>query len=162
MSPERRSGPAGSGGRDVRRSGGSVPAGRSGKARRKSTTRQSRCGDGATSEPSLDRNKHRKGKTGEAAKTKATVKVRLTNRYGLHMRPAKEVVELANSFPCDISLIAGGREVDAKSILALIGLGAECGDEITVQTEGRRAEEAAAKLGEMLGALPELHGEAVD
>jgi phosphotransferase system HPr (HPr) family protein len=78
------------------------------------------------------------------------------------MRPAKDVVKLANSFPCNISLVTDGREVDAKSILALIGLGAECGAEMTVRANGVRAEEAAARLGEMLASLPELHGEPAD
>ena len=86
----------------------------------------------------------------------------LTNRYGLHMRPAKQVVELANSFPCDISLISNGHDADAKSILSVIGLGAECGDEVVVRSRGERAGEAAEALGSMLASLPELYGEPED
>lgn len=91
-----------------------------------------------------------------------TVTVQLRNRYGLHMRPAKQVVELANSFPCEIDLLAKGQEVDAKSILGIIGLGAECGDRVTVRARGAMAEEAARAVGEFLAALPELHGEPAD
>jgi phosphocarrier protein len=78
------------------------------------------------------------------------------------MRPAKEVVELANSFPCDVMLACGGREVDAKSILEVIGLGAECGDEVLVRASGRRAGEAAEAVASRLESLPELHGEPDD
>ena len=91
-----------------------------------------------------------------------TLTVTLTNRYGLHMRPAKRVMEVANGFPCDVDLVANGQEVDAKSILGIIGLGAECGDEVTVRARGPQATEAAEALGELLSSLPELHGEPRD
>jgi len=91
-----------------------------------------------------------------------TLTVTLTNRYGLHMRPAKRVMELANGFRCDVDLVANGQEVDAKSILGIIGLGAECGDEVTVRARGPQATEAAEALGELLSSLPELHGEPRD
>ena len=86
----------------------------------------------------------------------------LTNRYGLHMRPAKQVMELANSFPCEVDLVAKGQEVDAKSILGIMGLGAECGDEVTVRARGERAAEAVEAIAKLLASLPELHGEPRD
>lgn len=82
----------------------------------------------------------------------------LPNRYGLHMRPAKELVELANSFPCEITLAAKGRAVDAKSILGVIGLGAECGEEVEVRARGVRAKEAARAVAAFLASLAELQG----
>lgn len=91
-----------------------------------------------------------------------SVTVILSNRYGLHMRPAKRVMEIAHGFPCEIDLLAKGQEVDAKSILGIIGLGAECGDEIAIRARGPKAREAAEALGELLSALPELHGEPRD
>jgi phosphocarrier protein HPr len=83
----------------------------------------------------------------------------LTNRYGLHMRPSKELVQMANRFPCEIVVEAEGQEVDAKSILGLIGLGAECGASVAVRARGERAGEAVKEIVEMLESLPELHGE---
>ena len=91
-----------------------------------------------------------------------SVTVVLSNRYGLHMRPAKRVMELACGFPCGIDLLAKGQEVDAKSILGIIGLGAECGDEVTIRARGPKAREAAEALGKLLSSLPELHGEPRD
>jgi phosphocarrier protein len=88
--------------------------------------------------------------------------ITLTNRYGLHMRPSKQVVELANTFPCDIILVSDGQEVDAKSILGLIGLGAECGTSIVLRARGERSAQAVAEIGGLLESLPELHNEPRD
>ncbi len=90
------------------------------------------------------------------------IEIRLSNRYGLHMRPAKQTVELANSFPCELSLVAKGQDVDAKSILGIIGLGAECGDEVVVRARGPGAEVAAKSLARLLGSLAEIGGEPED
>jgi len=92
----------------------------------------------------------------------AATTVILSNRYGLHMRPSKQVVELANEFPCDIVLISDGQEVDAKSILGLIGLGAECGSPVEIRARGERASEAVTEIGGLLESLPELHNEPRD
>ena len=69
------------------------------------------------------------------------------------MRPAKKLVELANSFACEMSIVAKGRDSDAKSILAIIGLGAECGDEVEIRAEGPQAREAAEAVEELLDSL---------
>ncbi|MHC4247656.1 MAG: HPr family phosphocarrier protein [Planctomycetota bacterium] len=91
-----------------------------------------------------------------------SVTVVLSNRYGLHMRPAKRVMEVAHGFRSEIDLLANGQEVDAKSILGIIGLGAECGDEVTIRARGPDAKEAAEALADLLSSLPELHGEPRD
>ena len=132
------SGRRGPEGRDNRQSG------RRGKARPKDKGRVPARKVGTTGSPD------------DAATTGATRAVTLTNRYGLHMRPAQVIVELANSFPCDIDLVVNGRAVDAKSILALIGLEAACGDEVLIEARGERADEAVAGLGDLLVSLPEF------
>ncbi len=83
----------------------------------------------------------------------------LPNKHGLHMRPAKHLVELANSFPCEITLVTKGQDADAKSILSVIGLGAECGDEIEVRARGPQAKEAAGAVADLLTSLAEMQGE---
>ena len=95
----------------------------------------------------------------DEAAAEASASAVLRNRYGLHMRPAKQVVELANTFPCEISLLVDGRDADAKSILGVIGLAAECGEEVVVRARGDGADEAARRLADVLTNLPELHGE---
>jgi len=128
---------------DGERAGGGTPDGRGGSRPEKDPDAGSASGpDGSALEHSMT--------------------VVLSNRYGLHMRPAKRVMELANGFDCDVDLVANGQEVDAKSILGIIGLGAECGDEVTVRARGPGATEAAEAVGKLLSSLPELHGEPRD
>ncbi len=86
----------------------------------------------------------------------------LTNRYGLHMRPAQEVMKLAYGFPCEIELVAKGLKADAKELLNIMMLGAECGDEVTIRAHGLMATEAVEALAKLLASLPELHGEPRD
>jgi phosphocarrier protein HPr len=61
--------------------------------------------------------------------------VTIGSKVGLHARPA--------------SLFA--KAVNAASLLSLLTLGAEFGDEVTLSAEGEGAETALDELAEMLG-----------
>jgi len=74
----------------------------------------------------------------------------LENQYGLHARPAAEFVELANTFPCDVFIIRDSEEVNGKSIMGLMMLGAEKGTRLVIKAIGDGAEEAAARLVELV------------
>ncbi len=90
--------------------------------------------------------------------SRAKVVVTLVNKHGLHMRPARQVEELANSFPCEITLVVKGLDVDAKSLLDIMMLAAERGDEVEVSARGPKAREAAEALGKLLATLPDTYG----
>jgi len=68
------------------------------------------------------------------------------HEVGLHARPASLFVETAKKFACDIEAIYDGREVNAKSVLGILTLGAGQGAEIMVRAEGDDAEEALEAL----------------
>ncbi len=70
----------------------------------------------------------------------------IQNRTGLHARPAKVLVNLAKQFKSDISLQHGAKRVNAKSMVSVLTLGAVCGSEITLQTNGLDEEKAIAEL----------------
>ncbi len=70
----------------------------------------------------------------------------IQNRLGLHARPAAELVKLAGQFRSEISIGKDGMWVNAKSILGVMTLAAECGSEVTVRAEGTDAREAIAAL----------------
>jgi phosphotransferase system HPr (HPr) family protein len=72
---------------------------------------------------------------------------RLEHQLGLHVRPAKQIVEAAKTFACDIALEKDGKRANAKSLVAVLSLGAKYGEEITVIAEGERAEEAQRMIG---------------
>lgn len=75
---------------------------------------------------------------------KATVKV--TNKVGLHARPAALFVQEAMKHSSKITVLAGGRTADAKSILQVLALGVKCGQEIGIVAEGADESVALEKL----------------
>jgi phosphocarrier protein len=77
-----------------------------------------------------------------------TVELNLTvrNKMGLHARPAAMIVSTANKFPCDVTLLKDGQNVNGKSIMGVLMLAAALGSTITVRTEGEQAKECADAL----------------
>ncbi len=69
----------------------------------------------------------------------------------LHARPAGALAVAAGRFASAVSVTAGARSVDAKSVLGVIGLGATIGQQVTVSADGPDAEEAVAALITILG-----------
>lgn len=69
---------------------------------------------------------------------------------GIHARPAGLFVKEAASFPCAVTISKGDKEVDAKRIFGVMGLGVKCGEEITIRMDGEREEEALEALGKFL------------
>lgn len=70
----------------------------------------------------------------------------ITDKEGIHARPAGELVKLAKTFTSTVSVIKEAKKADAKKVFGLMGLGAKQGMEITVQVEGDDEEAAAAAL----------------
>ena len=66
----------------------------------------------------------------------------ITNKHGLHARPAAQFVKIAGKFTSDIKVIKDGLEVNGKSIMGIMMLAAEPGSEIILLIEG--ADEQAA------------------
>lgn len=63
-------------------------------------------------------------------------KTEINNRLGLHARAAAKLVHLAGRFESDVILEKDGDQVDAKSILGLLQLGAAKGSSVKVRCEG--------------------------
>ena len=70
--------------------------------------------------------------------------VKITNKLGLHLRAAAVLVQTASSFESDIHLRKGDVEVDAKSIMGVLGLEAAQGTELKIIAQGSD-EEAAVR-----------------
>ncbi len=77
---------------------------------------------------------------------------------GLHIRPAAAVAQAAAAYASDVRFCYGGREVDGKSVLDLLTLGAAPGTTVELVVIGADAEEAADHIArvwhEVLGASP--------
>lgn len=75
--------------------------------------------------------------------------VRVTNSEGVHARPADLISKLANRYRCRVSISKGTLKIDAKSILSILTLVAECGTELVIEAEGPDAQEALAGIAEL-------------
>jgi len=72
----------------------------------------------------------------------AEVTVPLTNKIGLHARPAAMVARAMTQLDARVTVRFGGATADGRSVLALMGLGARGGDEVHVSATGPQADEA--------------------
>ena len=69
---------------------------------------------------------------------------------GLHARPAAKFVKTAKGYSSDIVVIKDGTEVNAKSSLRLMTLGAKHGDKITIRANGDDEEAAVEALADLI------------
>jgi phosphotransferase system HPr (HPr) family protein len=76
----------------------------------------------------------------------------------LHARPAGALAVAAGQFASAVSVTAGARTVDAKSVLGVMGLGATSGQRVTVTADGPDAEEAVAALIAIIGDATRVGG----
>jgi phosphotransferase system HPr (HPr) family protein len=74
----------------------------------------------------------------------------LTLAGDLHARPAGQIAVAAAKFSSAVSLAVGSRTADAKSVLAVMGLGATSGQVVAVSADGPDAQEAVAVIAEIL------------
>jgi phosphocarrier protein len=74
------------------------------------------------------------------------ITMQIRNKVGLHARPAALFVQEANKYRCDIRVKKDDLEVNAKSILSILTLGADQGSSITILAEGEDADDALQAL----------------
>ena len=74
----------------------------------------------------------------------------ITNKVGLHLRPARSLVQTAAQFQSKIVVLFAGKTANAKSIMGVMKLGVSMGDSIVVQAEGEDAEQAIAALTDLV------------
>lgn len=92
------------------------------------------------------------GTTGADAGPAVTRTLVLRNKVGLHARPAALLARLVSGFDAEVTV----NGVDARSVLALMGLGLEMGDAMDVRAQGAAA---AAAVDAVTGAVAEGFGE---
>jgi phosphotransferase system HPr (HPr) family protein len=84
-----------------------------------------------------------------------TAEVRLPDGVDLHARPAADFVRAAMTFEAELWVAAGEREVDAKSLLSILALGARRGSTLTLRAEGPDAGAAIEALAAHVAGLHE-------
>jgi phosphotransferase system HPr (HPr) family protein len=80
----------------------------------------------------------------------AELRLVVVDPSGLHARPAARFVQAASRFSSRIVIREDGREADAKSLIALLGLTIRPSSQITLAADGPDAEEALTALAEEL------------
>ncbi|MBR0596487.1 HPr family phosphocarrier protein [Sinanaerobacter chloroacetimidivorans] len=75
--------------------------------------------------------------------------ITIMNDTGLHARPAAVFVSTAAKFKSEIMLQKGEKQVNAKSILAVLSLGISKGTDIIISAQGPDEEEAVGALVEL-------------
>jgi phosphotransferase system HPr (HPr) family protein len=73
----------------------------------------------------------------------------------LHARPAGRFSQEAARHAAQVTVAAGEKEVDARSVLMVMALGATAGTEVTIRATGDDAEAAAVTLARMLADIEE-------
>ena len=77
-------------------------------------------------------------------------KVQVNKANGLDPREISKVVILANKFSSDVHLEYKGYKIDAKSIMGLLSLFINNGDQVTLTASGNDAEDALNQLSEQI------------
>jgi phosphocarrier protein len=72
--------------------------------------------------------------------------IKISNRAGIHARPAAVLVEASKHFKSTIHYEKGNLRVNGKSILGIMTLGAGYGTELKIIAQGEDEEEALAAL----------------
>jgi phosphocarrier protein len=72
--------------------------------------------------------------------------VQVTNKNGIHARPAAEIVKLAARYKAQITMARDDLEVNGKSIMGVMMLAAECGSMLTLRADGPDADDAVKAL----------------
>lgn len=77
-------------------------------------------------------------------------KTTVINKSGLHLRPAADLSKLASSMTSDITIVAGDKKVNPKSVLILMSAAITQGTEIEIICEGENEEEDLRRLVEAI------------
>ena len=70
----------------------------------------------------------------------------ITDKTGIHARPAAGIVEIAKRYNCEITIEANGKISSAKSITGLMALGATEGTRLSCRVSGQDSEQALRVL----------------
>ena len=78
--------------------------------------------------------------------------ITLINPLGLHARAASKLVDTAKAFASTITLSKDGKDVDGKSIMSLLLLGAPVGSQLQLMVEGDDEDRAFDGICELINA----------
>ena len=82
--------------------------------------------------------------------SKSETTVTITHSYGLHLRAAGTLAQKASSFEAEITLTMNALTANAKSIMSVLALAAPKGATLTIEAEGKDADDAVSTLKSLI------------
>jgi len=79
--------------------------------------------------------------------------VRVSNKLGLHARPAAHFVKQVRTFRSEIYLVTAEGRYSASSLIEVLRANLECGASATLEAHGVDAVDAVERLEKLLGEL---------
>ena len=79
-----------------------------------------------------------------------SAKTKIINPMGMHMRPAQLFVKTITPFGCDVTVIANGREINARSIMNLMAACIKQGTDIEIRCDGAQEAECLQAAVELV------------
>ena len=76
--------------------------------------------------------------------------LKIQNELGLHARAATKLVQLASKYPCELTIIKDGHEVNGKSIMGVLMLVASKGTTVTLRARGDKAQESVDAIAALI------------
>jgi len=76
--------------------------------------------------------------------------IKITNKLGLHARPAALLVKTAGKYKSEITVSKDDMEVNAKSIMGVMMLAAEKGSMLTITASGEDEEDAVSAIVKLI------------
>ena len=70
----------------------------------------------------------------------------VTNKLGIHARPAGMIVDITGQAKSDVSIVFEGSKANAKSILNVMMLAIPAGSEVKFEIDGEDEEQVASQL----------------
>ena len=89
------------------------------------------------------------------APTSAQREVRITNKLGLHARPAAQFVKRVRSFRSEVWVVKAGKRYSASSLIDILRANLDCGAMATLEAHGVDADEALDDLEKLLAEFHE-------
>lgn len=75
--------------------------------------------------------------------------ITVTNKLGIHARPASMIVKSATKFSSDIFIIKESMTADAKSIMSVMMLAAAKKSKLIIQADGKDEEDAVETIADL-------------
>jgi phosphocarrier protein HPr len=89
------------------------------------------------------------------ARISAQREVRITNKLGLHARPAAQFVKRVRSFRSEIWVVKDSKRYSASSLIDVLRANLDCGATATIEAHGVDADQALEELEKLLAEFHE-------